>query len=161
MRICLTQARLIARRIIRKATPADHMVSIIGIRTSSHVDILSVRVSDGWAAVSMIVPLYSLMDWVSGNMMINVDRAITTIIHRASVEMVYRVCALLPGIRRRMTKSIRPMRAICHKEWTKVQPSAFAHSVGTHEVMRFILVYFFSSLSINALISASSSGVVL
>jgi len=67
------------------------MVSIIGIRTSSHVDILSVRVGDGWAAVRMIVPLYSLMDWVSGNMMINVDRAITTIIHRASVEIVYRV----------------------------------------------------------------------
>ena len=45
LRMCLTHPRLNARRIIRIVTPADQMVSIIGIRTSSQAEILAVRLS--------------------------------------------------------------------------------------------------------------------
>ena len=86
--MCPTQMRLKHKRNINIITPPIQTVSIMGILDSSQMDNLSVKLRDGDSWTIIKVPVTPVTCFVSGNIVMNVDKAITTMPHNPSVEIV-------------------------------------------------------------------------
>jgi hypothetical protein len=71
-------------------TPPSQIVSIMGIRDSSHMDILSIIVTELSDFTRMICSVNSVTGLSPGSIIMNVDNTDMTIIQKAMDEMVYR-----------------------------------------------------------------------